>query len=395
MSARSASCGRRSASWSWSSTREKRWTPAPPNPTKPSDGAGPQAGRRPPRVDHAALPLVRRAAVDLLLPPAPAAAPAAPVVDREVEATIRAIIEAEPAAGLRMITARVRRAAATPVNPKKIHRILRLNQWQVRQRPPGHRPRAQGWVSRATRPNERWAIDTTHLFCGRDGWCHLTAIIDCYDRTIVGGRLSRSGIAAVAAAALEEALRARRIDATSPGLVLRSDNGLVFGAKVFVAVARRYRLSQEYITPDTPQQHGMIERFFLTLKQACVWLQRFASRDHAFRVVADWLDRFVGFGGAGVQRFSRVELQDQLADLRPQLADLALMDRLLVVRPRLEPARAGLEEQRHPALDLGLREIVLPAGVDERRLPLDQLQQQLDLAARRPPLKLLLHRRSL
>ena len=30
---------------------------------------------------------------------------------------------------------------------------------------------------------------------------------------------------------------------------LRSDNGLVFGAKAFVAVTRRYGVSQEYITP--------------------------------------------------------------------------------------------------------------------------------------------------
>ncbi|MCW5891345.1 MAG: transposase family protein [bacterium] len=178
-------------------------------------------------------------------------APAArvPIVETALESALRAIIDAEPAVGLRMITARIRRAAATRVNRKKIHRIIKLNQWQCQRRPQGHRPRAQGWVSRATRPNERWAIDTTHLFCGRDGWCHLTAIIDCYDRTIVGWRLSRSGIAGVAAAALEEALRSRRIDRTSPALVLRSDNGLVFGAKAFVRVARRYGLTQEYLTP--------------------------------------------------------------------------------------------------------------------------------------------------
>ncbi len=224
-------------------------------------------------------------------PPADAV-PTPPVVDRALEAKIRAIIDEEPAAGLRMITARIRRAADAPVNKKKIHRILKLNQWQCQRRPQGHRPRAQGWVSRASRPNERWAIDTTHLFCGRDGWCHLTAIIDCYDRAIVGWRLARSGIADVAAAALEEALRSRRIDLTTPDLVLRSDNGLVFGAKAFVRVARRYGLTQEYITPYTPQQNGMIERFFLTLKQECVWLHRFESRDHAFRVVAEWLDRY-------------------------------------------------------------------------------------------------------
>src|SRR5689334_2879025 len=75
--------------------------------------------------------------------------------------------------------------------------------------------------------NERWAIDTTHLFTSRDGWCHLTAIIDCCDRTIVGWRrLSRSGIARVAASALEDALRDRRIDSNS-NLSLRSDNGLL------------------------------------------------------------------------------------------------------------------------------------------------------------------------
>ena len=134
--------------------------------------------------------------------PPVSAVPRVPVIDEGLAAEIRTIIDAEPVAGLRMITARVRRKSVGPVNRKKIHRILKLNGWQVRQRPQGHRPRVQGWVSRASRPNERWAIDTTHLFTSRDGWCHLTAIIDCCDRTIVGWRLSRSGIARVAASAV-------------------------------------------------------------------------------------------------------------------------------------------------------------------------------------------------
>jgi putative transposase len=189
-----------------------------------------------------------------------------------------------------MITARVRREAEKPVNRKKIHRILKLNQWQVRQRPQGQRPRVQGWASRATQPNERWAIDTTHLFCGRDGWCHLTAIIDCHDRTIVGWRLARSGRAEVAAAALEDALRDRRSDTAQAPLVLRSDNGLVFGAKPFVSVVRRYGLGQEYITPYTPEQNGMIERFFRSLKEECVWLNNFANYAVARRAIRRWIE---------------------------------------------------------------------------------------------------------
>ena len=136
----------------------------------------------------------------------PTTAPRVLALDPALVATIRTIIEAEPAAGLRMITARVRRASPVPINRKKVHRILKINGWQVRQRPRGQRPRVAGWTSRTTEPNVRWAIDTTHLFCGGDGWCHLTAIIDCCDRTIVGWRLSRSGIAHVAAAAFYHCL---------------------------------------------------------------------------------------------------------------------------------------------------------------------------------------------
>ncbi len=36
----------------------------------------------------------------------------------------------------------------------------------------------------------------------------------------------------------------------------------------------------------------MIERFFLTLTQECVWLHRYASRDDAFRTIAEWLEHY-------------------------------------------------------------------------------------------------------
>ena len=86
--------------------------------------------------------------------------------------------------------------------------------------------------------------------------------------------MSKTGVAKIAAAALEDALRAREIDPAKNELTLRSDNGLVFGAKPFVKVVRRHGLDQEYITPYTPAQNGMIERFFGTLKTECVWRHR-------------------------------------------------------------------------------------------------------------------------
>ncbi len=74
--------------------------------------------------------------------------------------------------------------------------------------------------------------------------------------------------------------------------MLRSDNGLVFGSKVFVKVVKRYGLDQEFVTPYTPEQNGMIERLFRSLNEECVWAQRFADRDHAFEVIANWMDHY-------------------------------------------------------------------------------------------------------
>src|SRR5262249_31224483 len=87
----------------------------------------------------------------------------------------------------------------------------------------------------------------------------------------------------------------------------------------------------------------------------------------------------LGFPGQGRQFFSGVELQHELANLRPQLAHLGFVRRLLVLGPRLEPALAGLDERVHPPLDLGLLEVVLAAHVHELLLSPDQLQEQFNL----------------
>jgi len=94
--------------------------------------------------------------------------PAPPLIDAALSELIRRVIEENPAYGVRRITAMVRRELNRRVNRKKVHRIIQINGWQIWQKPQGKRPRAQGWTSRATRPDERWAVDATHiLWSGR------------------------------------------------------------------------------------------------------------------------------------------------------------------------------------------------------------------------------------
>lgn len=114
---------------------------------------------------------------------------------------------------------------------------------------------------------------------GKDGWGHLTAVIDCHDREIMGDEFALRGRTQEAERAIEAACLARfgilRPIGATP--VLRSENGLIFQSRHFRQACRDYRLPQEFITPYTPQQNGLIERFFRSLKEECGWHHRFAN----------------------------------------------------------------------------------------------------------------------
>ena len=73
-------------------------------------------------------------------------------------------------------------------------------------------------------------------------------------------------------------------------MALRHDNGLVFGSRLYRGVVADYGLRQEYITPYTPEQNGLVERFFRSFKEECAWQQNFTSFAEASRAVRAWLE---------------------------------------------------------------------------------------------------------
>jgi len=117
------------------------------------------------------------------------------------------------------------------------------------------------------------------------------AVIDCHDREIIGWEYALRGRTKEAEGAVEQACIKRFGTPQPQGQtpVIRSDNGLIFQSLSFREACRFYRLDQEYITPYTTKQNGMIERFFRSLKEECVWQQRFQSFVEARREIARWL----------------------------------------------------------------------------------------------------------
>ena len=210
----------------------------------------------------------------------------------ELEEKLHVLIQEHPTYGYRRLWALLRYRLDIKVNRKRIYRLLKRKRWLVHQRAITPRPRVQASVSRTEASDRRWAMDLTHVSCGADGWAHLVGVIDCCDWELVGWEFALRGRAKEAERAIEEACIKRfgTLRPTGAAPVVRSDNGLIFQSRRFRSACRDYRLRQEFITPYTPEQNGIIERFFRSLKEECVWQHRFESFSAAKRAIAQWIE---------------------------------------------------------------------------------------------------------
>ena len=215
-----------------------------------------------------------------------------PFIDEELAEEIHKLIRLHPTYGYRRIWALLRYGLKVKVNLKKVYRLMKMKGWMVYQRRVTPRPRVKCKRSIADRSNQRWAIDMTHVYCGKDGWAHLVAVIDCHDRELIGWEFALRGRSREAERALEAACIKRfgTLRVAKGGPVIRSDNGLVFLSRRFRSACKFYGLRQEFVTPYTPEQNGVIERFFRSLKEECVWQRVFKSFEEAKRAVKGWIE---------------------------------------------------------------------------------------------------------
>jgi putative transposase len=215
----------------------------------------------------------------------------AAVINQDLATRVAELIRGHPTYGYRRLWAMLRFRDGQRVTRRTVYRLCERQGWFVHQRTATPRPRVHGRRSQTARSDERWATDVTHVPCGRDGWAHLAAVIDCHDREVIGYEFALRGRAREAERALEEACLARlgtlRPSGRTP--TVRSDNGLIYQSRRFRAACRDYRLRQEFITPYTPEQNGLIERFFRSLKEECVWQHNFPNFTEARRAIGTWI----------------------------------------------------------------------------------------------------------
>jgi putative transposase len=194
-----------------------------------------------------------------------------------------------PSYGVRRITAMLRRSGITAaVNRKKVYRLMKLANL-VRKRSVRKHVIIKRILTVPKRPDELWQQDITYIWCGRDGWCYLFSILDCYTREWLAYTFSTYCGTDEAIRTLEMAVLDRFPDRTNPShsdLATRNDGGSQYTSDRFVSALKIYGIRHEVTGKNRPDQNAYIEAFHKSLKEDCIWQHDFQTYQEADLVIS-------------------------------------------------------------------------------------------------------------
>lgn len=172
-----------------------------------------------------------------------------------------------PLYGYRRIRAILRREYTIQVSLKRVNHIMNkmgLSQKRLKNR---RIVQMKDRPGQPDRPNQIWEMDMTKTYLQGYGWLYIMAIIDRYDRTIVGYEINSRSRAAEWLVAFDKAIKNRFPQGTrDQGLILQVDNGCQPTSRAFIKELGLCDVALLYSAYATPEHNAHIERFFRTLK---------------------------------------------------------------------------------------------------------------------------------
>jgi putative transposase len=152
-------------------------------------------------------------------------------------------------------------------------------------------PVAEDLVGRdfsAAAPNKLWVSDITYIWIW-EGWLYLAAIMDVYNREIVGWSLYKRMTKELVAKALLKALGKRD---PVPGLIFHSDRGSQYASHRVRKILNAWQIRQSMSSKGDCFDNAIMESFFSSLKKELVHLKTFYSRSQAQSYVFDYIEIF-------------------------------------------------------------------------------------------------------
>jgi putative transposase len=202
-----------------------------------------------------------------------------PRIDSAVlEAIEREALE-HPSYGVRRITAMLRRKGVH-VNRKKVYRLMKAANLVKRRSVRRHiRKRT---LTIPVRANHLWEQDITYIWCGKDGWCYLFNIIDCYTREWLSYTFSKECGTNEAIQTLDKAMLGRFPNGSiAEGLTVRNDGGPQYTSDRFINTLQGCRINHEVTGKNSPEEDACIEAFHKSLKEDYVWQYEFQAFQEA------------------------------------------------------------------------------------------------------------------
>jgi putative transposase len=159
-------------------------------------------------------------------------------------------------------------------------------------RPGKGRWRAPDLVKRdfpAAQVNLKWYGDGTEIPTD-EGKLHLASVLDMGSRRVLGFALREHHDAQLAYGALAMAVAVR--GGAVPGVILHTDQGSEYTARVFRQACERMSIAQSMGRPGSALDNAVIESWHSTLEFELRRLEHFATRAQARTGVAAWIEDY-------------------------------------------------------------------------------------------------------
>lgn len=136
--------------------------------------------------------------------------------------------------------------------------------------------------------NSLWVSDITYIWTW-EGWMYLAAVMDIFNREIVGWALNDRLKKDLVVHALHKAILERN---PREGLIFHSDRGSQYASHEVRKILKARGIRQSMCGKGSCYDNAMMESFFSSLKKELVRLETFHSKEKAWRSIFEYIEVF-------------------------------------------------------------------------------------------------------
>jgi putative transposase len=142
---------------------------------------------------------------------------------------------------------------------------------------------------KAEAPNQVWMTDITYVHTN-EGWVYLASVMDLYTRKIIGWKAGERMTKELVIQALDQAYSRQK---PNKGDVLHhSDRGSQYASVDYQERLKTYGIKSSMSRKGNCYDNACIESFHSVLKKELIYLEKFKTRQQAYRELFEYIEYF-------------------------------------------------------------------------------------------------------